>query len=103
LKTVFLITKLFFWWIFLPLLLGVVFVVAPCYTLGYLGWERVWCGFKGGLESYSQIVSGMTEQEQSIGGFDFSPCLRGQLDFRPEQLEAENAAHSKIERHAYCR
>jgi len=43
-----LIIKLFFFWIFLPLFLGVVFVVAPCYTLGYLGWERVWCGFKGG-------------------------------------------------------
>jgi hypothetical protein len=47
-KAFFLIIKLVFFWLFVPLVLGVVFVVAPCYTLGYLGWERVWCGFKGG-------------------------------------------------------
>lgn len=34
-------------WIIWPLVLGLVFVVLPCYTLGQLGMERTWCGYKG--------------------------------------------------------
>jgi hypothetical protein len=33
-------------WVCLPLLLGAVFAVAPCYMFGSGGWEHVWCGFK---------------------------------------------------------
>ncbi len=45
-KTFLLIVKIFFLWICLPLVLGIVFVVLPCYTLGELGSTRLWCGYK---------------------------------------------------------
>jgi hypothetical protein len=41
--------KIFLLWICMPLLLGAVFVIAPCYTLGeFLHQERLWCGYKSG-------------------------------------------------------
>src|SRR5262249_17297353 len=45
-KAVWLVVKMFLLWIILPLTLGAVLVVLPCYTLGELGWERIWCGYK---------------------------------------------------------
>jgi hypothetical protein len=45
-KTFFLIIKIFLLWILLPLVLGLVFVVLPCYTLGEIGSTRLWCGYK---------------------------------------------------------
>jgi hypothetical protein len=32
-------------WILLPLVLGITFVVAPCYTFGQ-HWPSIWCGYK---------------------------------------------------------
>src|SRR5262249_40763112 len=45
-KAVWLVVKMFLLWTILPLTLGVVLVILPCYTLGELGWERTWCGYK---------------------------------------------------------
>jgi hypothetical protein len=45
-KTFVLVIKIFFLWICLPLVLGIVFVVLPCYTLGEIGSTRLWCGYK---------------------------------------------------------
>lgn len=39
--------KTFLLWICLPLILGVVFVVAPCYLFGFFGWAGPWCGYNG--------------------------------------------------------
>ncbi len=52
-------------WIILPLALSVIFVVAPCYTLGeFLHQEAIWCGFKGapphmGTQFVAGIVTGL--------------------------------------------
>jgi len=55
------ILKILLLWIFVPLLLGTVFVVAPCYTLGeFFHQERLWCGYKGGPPYMgTQFVAGL--------------------------------------------
>ncbi|MBZ5522381.1 MAG: hypothetical protein LAP21_09095 [Acidobacteriia bacterium] len=44
----------------LPLVLGVVFVIAPCYLFGFFGWAGPWCGYKSeSPHMQAQFITGL--------------------------------------------